>query len=1023
VISSVKRRGWTLNVIASVCLISYALGLDPNRSLFQYVREDWGTETRFPGGAVNAIGQTNDGYLWIGTDAGLFRFDGFNFERAEFSSPPDVSRVPILGLVADATGNLWVRIQGSDVVRGINGKFEVVAYGARTLSPHITAVSKDRTGAVLISDVVKGTFRLAGNNLQELAVPSTLPGSSPVISMAETPDGKLWLGTLGAGLFFLAHDRATPANVGLPERKINCLLPISGEDLWVGTDHGLYRWNGKNFHQKALPSPLGKVQVLSLLRDRDSNVWVGTARGLLRINGNGTSYSEERGLRGTGGINALFEDREGNIWVGGARGFGRIRDTVFVTYSSAADSRFERPGPIYPDPYGRTWFAPERGGLSTVKDGHIQYFATGIPQNDVIYSIGGRGNEIWIGRQRGGLTHLQLQNGAITSRTYTEADGLAQNSVYAVLMSRDGSVWAGSVSGGVTRLTKGRFITYTTGNRLAANRVTSILEAHDGTIWVGTSDGLSSFSNDRWQTYTTRDGLPTASVNCLFEDSSGTLWSGTAAGLAFFASGTFQIASSAAVLREPIFGVAEDKNGWLWITTSGHVLQLPQDGLRAGNIGAAAIREYGAADGLPGSEGENRSRSVVTDSEGRIWISLKNGLSVADPSHKATNWPPAISHLVAVTADGVVINPKDSMRVPASYKRITFSYTALSLAVPERIRFRVFLDGFDRQWSEPSPARQAVYTNLSPGNYRFRLLASNSYDEWNGSESVAEFQVAPAFWQTWWFRSALVMTAAFIGLVLYRFHWRRVTHELNMRFEERLDERMRIAQELHDTLLQGFLSASMQLHVADDQLAADSPAKPLIKRVLGLMGRVIDEGRNAVRGLRSPQGNLHDLGQAFARFPQELGAGEEFEFRVIVEGMPRLLHPIIRDEVYRISRESFVNAFRHSHASKIEIDVNYSAHSLRVLVRDNGCGIDPQVLRAGRDGHWGLPGMRERAERVGAELKVWSRAAAGTEVELIVPGRIAFQSPAPAPPQSWRARLYRLPVLHEKEEKPESKHQ
>lgn len=1014
-ISSLKRRRWALIALALMCLFSHAYALDPNRSLFQYAREHWNTESKFPGGAVNAIGQTRDGYLWIGTDKGLFHFDGFNFVNVSFSSIADASKVSVLGVLTDEAGNLWIRVQGSDVLRRKNGKFETVAYGAGPLSSQVTAVSKDRNGAVLVSDVVEGTFRFAGEKAQKLAAPNVVPGSSPVISIAETSEGTIWLGTLGAGLFVLADGRAAAVNAGLPERKINCLLPIGNEDLWVGTDNGLYHWNGKDFRREVLSSSLGNAQVLGLLRDRDANVWVGTARGLLRINALGTSFAEEKQLRGVGAINALFEDREGNIWVGGARGLGRIRDTVFATYSSAADPRFERVGPIYVDAQRRTWFAAGQGGLYTLKDGHVQSVAKTVPANDVVYSIGGRGDEIWIGRQRGGLTHLQFRNGIITSQTYTEADGLAQNSVYALLKSRDGAVWAGTLSGGVSRFQDGRFTTYTVGSGLAANRVSSILEMDDGTIWFATSNGLSSLSNGQWKTYQTPDGLPSANVNCLFEDSSGTLWIGTSAGLAFFVSGNFRLLSSPDILREPIFAIAEDKNGWFWITTPNHVLQVPRDKLTTNNLGPGDIREYGPADGLPSSEGVNRSRSVLSDPSGRIWISLKGGLAVADPSHLATSWPPAIPHVEAVTADGTAISPVDSMRVPGTTKRITFAYTGLSLAIPERIRFRYFLDGFDRQWSEPSASREAVYTNLGPGTYRFHLLASNSHGEWNGSESVVGFEVEPAFWQTWWFRSALVMLTASMVWVLYRLHLRRLTQELNMRFEERLAERTRIAQELHDTLLQGFLSASMQLHVADDQLPADSPAKPLMNRVLGLMSRVIDEGRNAVRGLRSAHDDSLDLGHAFSCVGQELGIQEELEFRVIVEGPSRTLHPVIRDEVYRIGRESLVNAFRHSGASKIEVEVDYSAGGLRILVRDNGCGIDSQVVHAGRDGHWGLPGMRERAEKIGAKLKVWSRAAAGTEIELTVPGHVAFQSHPFARPLKWFARLYPRRVADEDE--------
>jgi signal transduction histidine kinase/streptogramin lyase len=739
----------------------------------------------------------------------------------------------------------------------------------------------------------------------------------------------------------------------------------------------------------------------------------------LRINAKGTSFSEEKELRGSGAINVLFEDREGDVWVGGALGLGRIRDTVFTTYSSATNLRLENIGPVYVDEEGRAWFGPGEGGLYTLKDAHIQRL-TAVPGHDVVYSIAGRGNEIWIGRQRGGLTGLRWRNGTLTSKTFTEADGLAQNSVYAVLESRDGSVWAGTLSGGVSRLHDGRFTTYTAASGLAGNTVFSILEARDGTMWFATSGGLSSFSNNQWKTYGTRDGLASVNVNCLFGDSEGVVWSGTSAGLAFLVSGRVQVPSLPDVLREPIFGIAEDKNGQFWITTSNHVVQVPRDKLLAGKAGRGDIREYGPADGLPSSEGVKRSKSIVSDSEGRMWVSVKGGLSSVDPSHLASSWPPAIAHVESVMADGTGITAIDSIRIPAGRKRIRFAYTALSLAVPERIRFRYFLEGFDRQWSEPTAAREAVYTNLGPGTYHFRLLASDSYGEWNGSESVVTFEVEPAFWQTWWFRSTLSLLLASMVLAFYRLHTHRLTRQLNLRFEERLAERTRIAQELHDTLLQGFLSASMQLHVVDDQLPVDSPAKPLMSRVLALMGRVIDEGRNAVRGLRSEHGDSQDLGQAFSRVAQELAIQQEVDFRVVMEGLPRALHPVIRDEVYRIGRESLVNAFRHSRASKIEVEIDYSASNLRMLIRDNGCGIDPQVLRAGRDGHWGLPGMRERAEKVGAKLRLWSRAAAGTEVELTVPSHIAFQSHPSMRPRHWISRFHPRPTAHESK-KPERK--
>ncbi len=742
-------------------LVTDTRALDPNRLPSQYVREQWTTETRFPGGAVNGIAQTADGYLWIGTDRGLLRFNGFDFRPVSLTSITTASNVSILQLLTDAGGKLWIRPQGTDLARQKDGKFESVRYGPVA----ITALSKDNHDGVLVSDIAQGTFRFMEDQVQKLG-----PASPPVISLAETADGKIWMGTLGDGLFLLRGGRVAQVKAGLPDRKINCLLAIGSDELWVGTDTGLYRGNGTGFRRRELPSFLGMVQVLSLLRDRDSNIWVGTTRGLLRINAKGVSFSEENELRGDGGINVLFEDREGNLWMGGARGLGRIRDSAFVTYSSVSDRRFEHNGPVYVDPEGRTWLAPAQGGLYVLQNGRVQP-VTSIPPNEVVYSISGRTDAVWVGRQRRGLTRLRFRNRARASQSYTEANGLAQNSVYAVYESRDGSVWAGTLNGGVSKFKDGHFTTYTTTNGLASNTVSSILETRDGAMWFATPSGLSSFSNGQWRTYSTVEGLPSPEVNCLFEDSSGTLWSGTSAGLAFFASNRFQVPhESPDVLREQIVGMAEDKSGRFWIATSDHVLRVRRDKLLSGVVKAADVREYNQADGLESTEGVKRTQSVVSDSAGRIWFSLRSGLSVVDSSQITDYSVPALPHIEAITADNNTANLAASVRIPPSPRRITFEYTGLSLAVPGRIRFRYFLEGFDSSWSQPVAAREAVYTNLGPGSYRFRLVASNSEGLWNGPETAIALNVAPAYYQTDWFR--LSCFAAFIVLLWALHRWR-----------------------------------------------------------------------------------------------------------------------------------------------------------------------------------------------------------------------------------------------------------
>jgi len=263
-----------------------------------------------------------------------------------------------------------------------------------------------------------------------------------------------------------------------------------------------------------------------------------------------------------------------------------------------------------------------------------------------------------------------------------------------------------------------------------------------------------------------------------------------------------------------------------------------------------------------------------------------------------------------------------------------------------------------------------------------------------------------AFWRTWWFPFVCVFVGVVVILGLHRLRLLQISRQLNQRFEERLAERTRVAQELHDTLLQGLLSASMQLHVAVDQLPEDAETRPAFDHILKMMEQIVDEGRNTLRGLRSTSDGAHDLKASFSRVPHELGHQRKLSFRILEEGAPLPLRPVIRDEVYSIGREALVNAFRHSGASNVTVELDYGPKQLQILVRDDGCGIDPHVLELGREGHWGLSGMRERAERIGANFKVRSRAGNGTEVELCVSNQIAFESDPPGPASKALRMLY-----------------
>ena len=1012
----IRERSWLWKWLAvGLCLGCVAGGLQATelkKNMSQYVRERWGSERGFPRGQVNAIAQTDDGYLWIGTAKGLIRFDGLSFYLFQKSNAATAPTGPVLGLMTDSEGNLWIRQQGAVLLRYFDGKFEDLTNSFERNESAITAMCRGKDGRAIFSGILNGVVQYKGGKFLKLASMPATPNFL-AISMAEMSEGRVLLGTRDTGVFQLDAGHLSPGPEELRNRKINCLLPSDRQGLWIGTDNGLLYWDGKQLAHAAVSPAFAHAQILALGRDRQSNTWVGMAGGLIRIDSAGTTSVDEEHRSPVGGVTAIFEDREGNVWTGSAQGLERFRDGVFTTYSGPEGLPTESNGPIYVDFEGRTWFAPSEGGLYWLKDGVVGHVVSAGLDNDVVYSVTGNSGEIWAGRQRGGLTHLYQQGGEWASQTYTQAQGLAQNSVYTVHQNRDGTVWAATLSGGLSRFKDGKFSNYMTANGLASNTVASVMEGSDDTMWFATPKGVSAFSKGRWQSFTLKEGLPSEDVICLFEDSSGVIWIGTGRGLAAIRSGNVWVPRELPdSLREPILGMEQDRKGDYWIATSNRVMRVDGAKLLQGKLSADDLREYGMPDGLRGTEGVRRSRSVVADQAGRIWFSMNRGISFVDAARATGSAVPALVHIEGISADGRAIDLGKDAQIPAGHQRVTIRYAGLSLSAPERVRFKYKLEGYDRDWSPPTAEREASYTNLDASPYSFHVLASNSEGQWNSSESVVQFKINPVFWQTWWFQFASASILALAVLMFYRLRVLGLTQQMTMRFEERLAERTRIAQELHDTLLQGFLSASMQLHVADDQLAPDSPAKPMVSKVLKLMERVIDEGRNTLRGLRTPARGIHDLEQAFTSIHDELAMQEGLGFRVIVEGASQPLRPAVQQEVYAIGREALVNALRHSRGSDIEVEIEYAASHLRVLVRDNGCGIDPQVVVSGRDGHWGLSGMRERAESIGAGFRVLSGPSAGTEVELSIPGNIAYEYPPSEGPRRWFSKL-RSPRLSE----------
>jgi ligand-binding sensor domain-containing protein/signal transduction histidine kinase len=988
------------SAIAVGLLASTAYAIDPARAISQYVHDPWGIEKGFPQGAVYAFAQTTDGYLWVGTEAGLVRFDGSSFRLIKDDSHIFTIR-EVRGLASDNEGGLWLRLRDRSILRYRNGAFENPA-ADRESSHNVYVIARNREGEIILSQAVASPSRKGPRVLVPVvfrndgfmkASEGDASLRSAVMSFAETPDGDFWMGTRESGLFRFVKRKVIDLRKGLPDLKVNYLLSGRGSDLWVGTDDGVVRWNGTELVTTGIPQALNHVQALSMTMDRDANIWIGTGmNGLIRINAGGVaSLHLDQGVSHEA-VTATFEDREGSLWIGGADGIERLGDGAFVTYSMPEGLPTDGSTPVYVDPTNRLWFPPEAGGLWWAKEGqHGKITRAGLDR-DLVYSLAGANGELWIGRQRGGLTRLDIQGDSFAVKTYTKADGLAEDSVYSVYRARDGTVWAGTLSGGVSALRKGKFTNYTFAQGLASSTVASMIEDAGGRMWFATPSGLSSLANGRWASYGVQEGLPSENINCLLQDSSGVLWAGTASGLAFQAGIGFHVPASLPVeLRAQILGLAEDRFGWFWIATSNHVLRVRRDKLSQGIWGDGDLRDYGAADGLRGTEGVKRHQSVIADSIGRIWFSLNRGISVVDPARLTRDSAPAIAHIQGLYASDGEIDPRQGVHLPAGRQRVTLTFAGLSFSAPDRVRYRYWLEHFDRNWSVPSSEEKASYTNLPPGSYRFHVTAANPDGVWSKDEATLDFTIDPLFWQSRWFivLCGIAALLATIGADHVRLHF--VTRKLNSQFEQRLAERIQVARDLHDTLLQTIQGSKM---VADNVLAGDpdqARMRSALERLSGWLGRAIQEGRVALNSLRSSTTEQNDLAEALRRAGEECRMERAIEFDLFVEGKSWRMHPIVRDEIYRIAYEAIRNACTHSGGDRVVVKLTYGTN-LTLNVRDNGTGIDPEVAARGKDGHFGVIGMYERAEKLRAKLAISSLKGSGAEVELVVPRKFALLS-------------------------------
>jgi signal transduction histidine kinase/ligand-binding sensor domain-containing protein len=995
-----------------------ALALNPALDVSQYAHMAWKIRDGFSKGAINAIAQTPDGYLWLGTEYGLLRFDGV---RPVPWQPPSGQHLPseyIFSLLAARDGTLWIGTRKGLV----SWKGGQLAQHPELGEQSIFNLVEDRQGSVWAGGfAAAGTGRICEIQNASARCHGEDGSLGPaVLGLYEDREGRLWAGVKDG---LLQWKPGPPKFYPLPGEAngIRGFAEAADGSLLIGLRGGVGRMvAGKTEMAYPYPGQARRFDAGRMLRDRDQGLWIGTAGGgLVHVHPGRTDwFTASDGLSGDY-VLALAEDREGNVWVATNGGLDRFRELAAGTLSvgqgiSNADVMSvltARDGSIWigtrdglnrwdrgqvtvyrergaPTPPGVREVVgpglPQHGVQSLLEDGQGRIWVStqqgvGYLENQRLISIPGTSGlmnlgvtvddttgELWIVNREVGLLHWLPSGGVqkIAGATLGHQD-------FASAIAADpvqGGVWLGFFLGGVAYFQNGQVRrSYATADGLGQGLVSHLRIDRDDTVWAATQGGLSRVKNGRVATLTSHDGLPCDVVNWSLEDDDHALWLGMACGL-----------------------VRVTRAEWeAWSATA--------DPSRRPMIHATV---FDTSDGVRSQpEGSTYTAPAVKARDGRLWFANLDGAGVIDPRHLPFNKLPPPVHIEQIIADRktyAVSEGKDRLRLPPLIRDLQIDYTALSLVAPEKVRFRYRLEGRDRDWIDAGTRRQVFYNDLRPGNYRFRVAASNNSGVWNEDGAFLDFAVAPAYYQTRWFLAASIAVALLLLAGLHQMRLSYLKRQIQVRMEERVGERLRIARDLHDTLLQSFQAVLLRLQ-ALGYLLPDRPAEAgtTLERLIEETRNAVTEGRDAVEGLRSSTVLANDLAKAMGTLGEELIAEQKGQpcptFRVEVLGKSRDLLPLVRDEVYRIGTEAIRNAFRHAHAGRIEVEIRYDPRELRLRVRDDGKGMDAQLLeQGGRAGHHGLPGMQERTKLAGGKLAVWSEPEAGTEIELTVPGSVAY---------------------------------
>lgn len=971
--------------------LSLLLALDPHKEFTQYTRTFWTQAQGLPQDTIRAIAQTPDGYLWLGTREGLARFDGsdfLTFSKSDGALPNNT----VTTLATGRGGTLWIgTLEG--VSRYQNGHFRVYSASDGLPVGPVNSLVEDHEGVLWVASGGR-LFRLEDGKATVFSRESVAPVEIVQV-VYEDPHQKLWVSGVGG---LLARDgNAFTTILGAKDLKgeyINTLLETS-RGLWMGGSHGVILMPpGHKLIRFGTKEGLPDESIDALLTDRAGNLWAGTGAGLTRFqNGrfvtpprNGSDASADR-------VWSMLEDREGDLWIGTNSSLERLRDDRFLIYGRPEGMPSDEPTVVHQDRNGALWIGYQDAGLFNFGPGNRRLYTTadGLPSNQIFSIREARNGDLLVGTANG-LSRLH-QGHFLNDRI---AEPLRRHGVYELLEGTEGKLLA-ATSDGVFRREGDGWHPIVQGDGGLTGMVAALVEGGDGSLWVG------MFNNGLWRVgdspsrgriarkFSTADGLGSNQIRSLYRDTDGTLWIGTFGGglNALRKDGFHRYESRDGMLSDNVSHVEDDRKGNLWLSTTRGISEISKQQLRDFDqniIHVLKPRNFGIQDGLrsaqcapgfPTAGGGTRTR------DGHLWFPTSRGLATLDPNEPpkaVANAPAPMTRILETLVDGLSVDPEHASTLKAGTKRIQFRYTGVYLSAPERVTYSTKLEGLDKDWVPAGAHHTIAFSSLGHGPYRF--LVRSMLPEGTVSEGEFDFEVRPYFYETSWFITLAVV--CLLGLV-YSFH-RLHLRQVNTRFALVLEERTRLAREIHDTLAQNFIGISSQLDTAASHFSRDlEAARKHLDLARKMTRHSFTEARRAVMELRASELEGRDLPAALTAASKRWVEGSSLSVQVQSSSLNVKVPTDLAQNILRIAQEAVTNSVKHSRAEKVWVELESEEAALRLRVKDDGSGFELPKIFHMSDGHFGILGMGERAQRFGGQFKIQSRPGAGTEIEVTVP--------------------------------------